>query len=129
MTPEEQQKSLEEEVNQILFKDFKKFADQTRVYIAQEYITLSIVTGNQRETFALTPYLAKVLSHVLSEQVKNHIKLFAGTPFVPQKPSESKSSDPNILSPFQQSDLQNPDGNQKPDGTDTSPKDKPRGKK
>lgn len=125
MTPEEQaKKTQEEEVNQILSRDFKKFADQTRVYIAKEFITLSIIVGNQRETYALTPYLAKVLSYFLAKQVDEHIKIFGGDPFVPQILPESKRQD--ILSPFQQNDLQNPDDNSEPGNTKNEPKDKPK---
>lgn len=124
MTPEEQnKKTLDDEVNQILFRDFKKFADQTRVYIAKEYVTLSLIVGNQRETFVLTPYLAKVLSYFLSEQVRHHQDQFGGTPFTPPK-----STGPDILSPFQQNDIQKPDDNQASEGSGKDSKDKPKDK-
>lgn len=113
MTPEEQKKAQEEEINQILFKDFKKFADGTRIYITDEYFALSVIVGNQRETFALTPRLAKILNHFLSLQVKWYEDQIGIIPF--------DLTRPNVVSPIQFPDLQHPDegqessGNKKPD--------------
>ena len=115
MTPENQDK-INEEVNQILFRDFKKFADQTRIFIAREYFALSLIDGQQRETFALTPFTAKALSYWLSKQVESHESQFGSIPFVP----------PSIPSPFQ-ADLKRPDDGKQASGEDKNnlPDDKP----
>lgn len=119
MTPEEiQKKAQEEEINQILFKDFKQFADSTRLYFAKEYFALRVNVGSQGFTYVLTPYLAKLLSRVFAEQVKTFEGHFG----------EIKIDAP-VASPLQMKDLDQP-GDQGLGGDSDKPKPKkPKGKK
>lgn len=100
MTPEEeaQQKQIIEEMNQILFKDYKTFPDSTRLFFAKEFFALRINVGNQGFTYALTPFLAKKLSERFTEL----IALYEKTERV--IPTAAAS-----LSPYQQEDLEKPE--------------------
>lgn len=117
MTPEEdeQQKRAREEIDQILNKDLKKFVDGTRLYFGRDYFALRLNTGEQPETFALTPYLAKILSRVFAGQVKNYEDYFGPI-----------QVDLSVPSPIQMSDLQGPGSDESVPPPEESPQTGPK---
>ena len=118
MTPEEEQKkAVLEEINQVLFKDSKSLVDSTRLYYAKEFFALRMNVGPQSYTYALTPYLAKVLSQVFAAQVDNYEK----------EVGVIQTTVGPVLSPVQQGDLQKPDESDEAAGGSDKPKpDKPK---
>lgn len=115
MTPEEQefQRQHLELVNQILFKDEKKLIDATNLYIARDYFALRITVGETFQTFAITPYLAKMLGRSFASQVTGYEELFG-----------SIVVDLSVPSPLTMADLNKPDsGESAPPGTE--PEDPP----
>lgn len=108
MTPEEEaaKQAAEAEINQILFKDSKSFVDSHRFYVAKEYMALRLNIGPQAYTFALTPYSSKLLSNVLSAQIKNWEEQFGEIILNSGQP---------IQSPIQMDDLGDTDAKDKED--------------
>ena len=120
MTPEEKAKHEEflREINEVLNEDSKKFVDKARLYYAKNYFALRLYVGLQKETFVLTPYLAKMLRNIFSSQIANY-----------EKEHGEIQTGQSIPSPFQ-NDLQKPDeGSQEKEGPNKNPPDIPKGKK
>ena len=113
MTPEEEakKKQLFEEMNQILFRDYKQFPDSARLFFAKEFFALRINVGNQGFTYALTPFLAKKLSERFAELIDLYERTERPIPTAVES-----------LSPFQQEDFQKPE---EPDG-ENGDSDKPK---
>ncbi len=87
-----------EEMNQILYKDYKTFPDSTQAYFSNEFFAIRLNVGNQGFTYAFTPYLAKRFS----ERLIFLVKLYEDTE---RKIPIATST----LSPIQQEDLNKPD--------------------
>ena len=105
-----------EEINQILFKDYKTFPDSARLFFAKEFFALRINVGNQGFTYALTPYLAKKLSERFAELIAMYEKTERVIPTAVAS-----------LSPIQQEDLEKPDEPSSEAGGSDKPKpDKPK---
>lgn len=121
MTPEEEQKKRIEEQNanntadRILFRDPKKFADSTRIFIANGYFALRLNVGDEAHTFAMTPRTAKALAHFLNLQVSHYEGNIALIPF-----------DLSVPTPLTPDELKNPDSDQSvPPSTEPPKPEKP----
>lgn len=95
MTPEEE---FQKDLNNILFENEKKFADNIKLFFAQGYFSLFVKTGNTSQTFALTPHMVKKVMRIFVAQMKSYEDSFGVV-----------NVDSSVPSPIQASDLNNPD--------------------
>ncbi len=98
MTPEEIEKNKQE--NDKILKATKRFIDDTRTLIAEGSIVFGFYFGEMPESFVMTPQHAKRLSMILAHQIANYESVFG--------PIAASWTPPNVQSPIQPSDLQDP---------------------
>jgi hypothetical protein len=104
MTPEEKAR-FEKELNDVLFTSVRKFADKINFYFAEGYFALRVYSGEQFETYILTPQHAKRLMSVISSQIGNYEGAFGEIKLM---------SAPPTLSPIQLNDQKPPEEGEEP---------------
>jgi hypothetical protein len=79
----------------------KKFADGALGTFSKEYFAVALTMGNALDAYALTPTLMKSIATWMNSQVATYEKQYGEIDMTP----------PQIYSPIQISDLQNPGDN------------------